>query len=376
MTVPATPTPAFHKSLDRAAADAEVQGWKAAARALPVPRLLGRSRAAGQHVVSYEDVFATRRCSMLLGDVISTADRHPTALPRVTALIDAVCDSLLTAIADSGRTKPLSACVPGLYLDRIRPGGRIDAWCQSGRLAVPAPRTGQPLPVHALTRHAFVVNGVPLQLDVPAIIREAREALHPGHTWVTALSQGDPTEPNIADPLCWLDFQYAGRNTLAGEIAILLWYLLGMGGWLVPTYQPDVYARTLPLHLPPITTPRLEHVDHDERHRRLEVTYTWTVGAGRQAAIGRLLQRIRADLGPAAGLSPDRFLAQIRHFLALRILGVIPPSRLTGHDLLLLLAKLAEAHDPEAANETFTRTQPAPATGPDDWTDDDRTHAA
>ncbi|MFF1903280.1 hypothetical protein [Kitasatospora sp. NPDC058218] len=97
-------------------------------------------------------------------------------------------------------------------------------------------------------------------------------------------------------PLCWLDFQYAGRNTLAGEIAILLWYLVGMGGWLVPTYQPDIYAHTLPLHLPPITTPHLEHVDHDERHRRLEVRYTWPVGAGRHAAINRRLERVHADL--------------------------------------------------------------------------------
>ncbi|MEV7355017.1 hypothetical protein [Kitasatospora sp. NPDC091276] len=376
MNAPATSTPAFRKLLAPAAADAEVQGWQAIAHALPVPRLLGRGQTAGKHVVAYEDVFATGRCSMLLGDVISTADRHPSTLPRVTALIDAVCDNLLAAVADSGRTEPLSACVPGLYQDRIRPGGRIDSWYLSGHLAVPAPRTDQPPPVHTLTGHIFVVNGVPLRLDLPAIVWEIREALHPGRTWVTALTQGDPTEPNIADPLCWLDFEYAGRNTLAGEIATLLWYLLGMGGWLVPTYQPDVYARTLPLHLPPVATPHLEHIDHDERHRRLEVRYTWPVGAGRHAAITRLLERVRADLAPAADLNPDRFLAQIRHFLALRILGVIPPARLTGHDLLLLLAKLAETQHPEAVGETFAHTQPSPATGPDDWTDDDRTHAA
>ncbi|WP_328954659.1 hypothetical protein [Kitasatospora purpeofusca] len=376
MNDPTASVPAFHKILTPGAAEAEVRGWHATARTLPVPRLLGHSRAGGKHVVAYEDVFATGRCTMLLGDVIATADRHVSALPQVTALIDAVCDSLLAAVADSARTAPLSDCVPGLYLDRIRPGGRIDTWYLSGRLAVPAPRTDQLLPVHALTGHIFVVNGVPMRLDLPAIVWEAREALCSGHTWVTALTQGDPTEPNIAGPLCWLDFEYAGRNTLAGEIAILLWYLLGMGGWLVPTYQPDVYARTLPLHLPPVTTPHLEHVDHDERHRRLEVRYTWAVGAGRQAAIDRLLKRVHADLAPATGLDPDRFLAQIGHFLALRILGIIPPGRLTGQDLLLILAKLAETQQPETVCETFTRTQPAPASGLDDRTDDDHTHAA
>ncbi|MER7843513.1 hypothetical protein ABTZ03_06130 [Kitasatospora sp. NPDC096077] len=376
MNGPAASVPAFRKILAPAAAEAEVRGWQATARTLPVPQLLGRSRTADRHVVAYEDVFAVGRCTMLLGDVIATADRHQSALPRVTALIDTVCDSLLAAVADSGRTAPLSDCVPGLYLDRIRPGGRIDTWYLSGQLAVPAPRTDQPLPVHALTGHILVVNGVPMRLDLPAIIWEAREALCSTRTWVTALTQGDPTEPNIADPLCWLDFEYAGRNALAGEIAILLWYLLGMGGWLVPTYQPDVYARTLPLHLPPVTTPHLEYVGHDARHRRLEVRYTWAVGAGRQAAIDGLLKRVRADLAPAAGLDPDRFLAQIRHFLTLRILGVIPPGRLTGHGLLLLLAKLAETQQPETICETFTRTQPAPDTGPDDRMDDDHTHTA
>lgn len=369
------PVPAFRKVLDPASADAEVRGWQAVAHALPVPELLGHVQLSGKHLVSYEDVFASGRCTMLMGDLIATADRHPGALPRVTALVDAVCDSLLDAVAASGRPAPLAACVPGLYLDRIRPGGRIDTWYLSGRLSLPGPRTGGPLPLSTLTGHTFVVNGIPLRLDLPGAIRDAREALRSGRHWLTALTQGDPTEPNIADPLCWLDFEYAGRNALSGEIAVMLWYLLGMGGWLVPTYQPDVYARTLPLHLPPVATPHLQPVEHDERHRRLEIRYTWPVGPGRQAAITRLLQRVRADLALAAGLSPDRFLAQIRHFLTLRILGVIPPARLTGSDLLLLLAKLAEAQHPETVCEDFTRTDPLPATSPDDWTDDDHAPA-
>ena len=78
--------------------------------------------------------------------------------------------------------------------------------------------------------------------------------------WITAITQGDVTEPNIAepnitDPACWLDFEHAGRNVLAGDVANLLWYLLGMGGWLVPAYQPEVYARTLRAPVPPVATP-------------------------------------------------------------------------------------------------------------------------
>ncbi|MFH9727479.1 hypothetical protein ACH4M4_31570 [Streptomyces sp. NPDC017254] len=114
----------------------------------------------------------------------------------------------------------------------------------------------------------------------------------PDRRRLAGLTPGDPTEPNIADPLCWLDFEFAGRNTVAGEAANLIWYLLALGGWLVPRYQPDVYARTFRLALP--------------------------------------------------------------------ILGVIPPSRLTGHDLLLVLIKLAESQDPHTTLDTFFTTTPAP----------------
>ncbi|WP_274919638.1 hypothetical protein [Streptomyces sp. WZ-12] len=110
--------------------------------------------------------------------------------------------------------------------------------------------------------------------------------------WVSALTQGDPTEPNIADSAagaCWLDFEHAGRNILAGEIANFLWYLLALGGWLVPTYQPDVYTRTLSLHLPAAATPTVEHVELSVRHRRLDLHYTWPTGPGRHTALTRLL---------------------------------------------------------------------------------------
>ncbi|WP_328941860.1 hypothetical protein OG259_09520 [Streptomyces sp. NBC_00250] len=53
-------------------------------------------------------------------------------------------------------------------------------------------------------------------------------------------------------------------------------------------------------------------------------------------------------------------LEEIHAFLALRSLGVIPPSRLTGHDLLLVLIKLAESQAPHTTLDTFFTTTPAP----------------
>lgn len=160
-----------------------------------------------------------------------------------------------------------------------------------------------------------------------------------GHT------QGDPTEPNIADPLCWLDFTLAGLNTLPGEAANLLWYLMGLGGWLVPTYQPDTYQRTMRLALPPLTTPRITHLYHHPRLRHLDIHYEWNTGPGRRAALTTALQAL-----------PDIPWHDLRPFLTLRVLGVVRPWPITTTDTLLLLVKAAELHQTSSnATEFFTQ---------------------
>lgn len=55
---------------------------------------------------------------------------------------------------------------------------------------------------------------------------------------------------------------------------------------------------------------------------------------------GRCWWRVRVE---HAGLSPDHRLDALRPFLAVRILGVIPPHSLTSADPLLVLVELAEA---------------------------------
>ncbi len=241
----------------------------------------------------------------------SLADRGQAPTADVGDLIDAVCDDLITAASETGRTTAVSACVPALYADRIRPGGRLDTWYQDPSLTVTDTHTGQRTPLGLLTGYIATVNDTAFLLDVPAAINAARSALHPNAQWTCAITQGDPTEPNIAASAagaCWLDFEHAGRNTLAGEIANLLWYLLALGGWLVPTYQPDVYRRTLPLHLPQVATPSIEHAELSARHRRLDLYHRWPTGPGRHTALTRLLARVTTDLGTAAGLPTGRQL--------------------------------------------------------------------
>ncbi|MGW3799784.1 hypothetical protein [Streptomyces clavifer] len=304
-----------------------------------------------RHLLAYEDVFASGRCELLLGDVIALADRDPEALSRLARLVDGVCHDLRAAAGETGKVVPLAECVPDLYLDRIRPGGRLDRWYTRRDLPITLPQSDVTLTARELAGYTVTANGRPLTLNVAATIDSVRHTLNPDRLWPTGLTQGDPTEPNIADPLCWLDFEFAGRNTIAGEAANLLWYLMALGGWLVPRYQPDVYARTLRLALPSCTSPHIDHLELDAATRHIDIRYTWNTGAGRHAALAGALHGLCGH----GGIGMD----ELRAFFALRILGVIPAARLTSHDLLLVLVKLAESQHPGTDLGAFLTTAPA-----------------
>ncbi|MCJ0868566.1 hypothetical protein [Streptomyces sp. AP-93] len=354
--LPLAPAATFHKAAaSREQGATEAKGWAQLAPRIEVPALHGQIFLPDRQLLAYEDVFATGRCELLMGDVIALADRDPAERPRLNHLVDGVCADLRAAAEETGKRVPLADCVPDLYLDRIRPGGRLDRWHLRRDLPIALPHTETTLTLRELADFTLTANGRQLTLNAADIIDSLRHALAPDRRWLAGLTQGDPTEPNVADPLCWLDFEFAGRNTAVGEAANLLWYLMALGGWLVPDYQPDVYARTLRLALPPQTRPRIEHLELNQRSRHIDVRYSWNTGPGRSAAIIRALDGLRGEGGTA--------LEEIHAFLALRILGVIPAARLTGHDLLLVLIKLAESQDPLTTLDAFfttTGTSPQP----------------
>ncbi|MBT2470499.1 hypothetical protein J7E97_22135 [Streptomyces sp. ISL-66] len=336
----------------------EAKGWAQLVRRIAVPALHGQILLPDRQLLAYEDVFASGRCGLLMGDVIALADRDPAVLPRLNRLVDGVCADLRAAAEETGKRVPLADCVPDLYLDRIRPGGRLDRWYLQRDLPIALPHTEVVLTLSELAGYTVTANGRALTLDVGAVIDSVRHVLALDRCWLAGLTQGDPTEPNIADPLCWLDFEFAGRNTAAGEAANLLWYLMALGGWLVPRYQTDVFARTLRLALPTQTRPRIDHLELHPKARHIDVRYSWNVGLGRREAItGALSGLCGSDDG---GIGMD----ELHAFLALRILGVIPSTRLTGHDFLLILIKLAESQDPATSLDAFFSTAPAPHPGP------------
>jgi len=337
------PDGTFRKVLPRDQARREVAGWKAVSGLLPVPRLWGvRDAADDECELIYADVFATGRSTRLLADSINAADREPKLAITVRTLVDNICDSLLTATHATRSVAPLEECVPDLHLARLQPGGRLDRWYNN-----PPPATwiidGQQLDLHDLAGQTIVADGTELAPGWPLYLAQTRRALTATSRWITAITQGDPTEPNITEPLCWLDLEHAGRNALAADLADLLWYLLGMGGWLVPTYQPRVYQRTLCTPVPPLATPVIDYLKVTARH--IEINYTWHTGTGRHTAIATLIGRLNGDIGTALAPGGD-VTASLRPFLALRILGVIPLHQMTGPHAITCLAKLAELFQP------------------------------
>ncbi|HLX47486.1 MAG TPA: hypothetical protein VKS82_04050 [Streptosporangiaceae bacterium] len=336
------PDGTFRKVLPAGDARRELAGRQAVAGVLPVPRLLDVRHVQDGAEIVYEDVFASGRCTGLLADWINAADRHPSHLPVVRALVNQVCDSLLAATAATGAMSMLEACVPDLHLARLAPGGRLDRW-YTCPLHPAWLLGGHLLSLDDLAGRTLVAGGREIGCGWPVNLPELQSVLAGRTRWVTAVTQGDVTEPNIAQPLCWLDFEHAGRNALASDTANFLWYLLGMGGWLVPTYQPGVYARTLRTPVPPVAAPVISHLRVTPW--RIEIDYTWKVGVGRHAAIATLLHRLAGDLGAALGPTTD-VAADLRPFLAVRILGVISLRQMSGPHALTCLVKLAELAHP------------------------------
>ncbi|GIH73035.1 hypothetical protein [Sphaerimonospora thailandensis] len=326
----------FRKTMPLERVHRELEGWRSIRGHLPVATLLGQHAApGGQHTLIYEDVFAAGRCTRLLADLIADADRDPAQAPAAAALVDAVCDSWAQAAARTGRTAPIGQCQPGLYAARLAPGGRLDSWY--GRMPPVVVDTGA-----AVT-----------PVDMPALLAQLRIELAPGRRCPTAVTQGDPTEPNIAAPMRWLDYEHAGRNALAGEVATLLWYLLAMGGWLVPLYKPLTYARTV--HAPGLPLPPAVTYLHLQ-DGRVDIAAQIRADAGRRAVITALLRRLHGDIGELI-CGPHRDpLAAMRPWLATRILGVIPIIHMTRADAAVCLLKLVQVLDPGTRLDDFAAT--------------------
>jgi hypothetical protein len=235
----------------------------------------------------------------------------------------------------SGQVAP-SALVGKLYHDRAAPGGRLDDYyaCLDFKVAG--------VPIDELADYALIVNGRARRLDWRATLAWLREwAADPTPQW-SAITQGDPTDVNLAVPFAPLDYDSAGRNAVCGEFANFCWYTGFLGGYLVPRTNPEAFkAAPETLQLIQDNAPKIHAVTVDENLRRLTVQLTWIPSGARLAANRFYWRDLVEPVWTRLAGSQDINRA-LRPYLALRILGVYNIADLEPMDTIALFACLAQ----------------------------------
>lgn len=304
-----------------------------------VPALHAHLRVPGGYLLAYERLPAGTNRGLLL-DLLNTgkptAELH-TYLSQLTA---AYRDIIFTTV----QLADPALIVGKLYGDRAAPGGRLDTYYADTDFPVADGLID--LPVSRLGTYTLHINGVPHRLDYSAVMDRLRAHFGTTEPVWAALTQGDPTDVNLAHPLAWLDYDTAGLNSIAGELANFLWYTSALGGWLVPTYNPAAFAdHPATFDHIPANTPAIHRANVDHATRTIRIDYTLRLAASRRTAVtaywDQLVRPVADRLWPGSNLAD-----LLRPYVAMRILGVYNLASLAPHDRLVLLARLAEAMSP------------------------------
>jgi hypothetical protein len=201
---------------------------------------------------------------------------------------------------------------------------------------------GESLALSELKDWRILANGCELQLDWDDLMLKLRQwAATPNHVW-SALTQGDPTDMNIAVPLGWYDYSTAGLNALAGEFANFCWYQAFQGGYMVPRYNPAAY-RDHPSVLQSVkfNAPRIVRWELNAPTKTLIFDYEQNLAASRRAALDTYWHHVIIPVASAFSFFRD-LSAIIKPYLALRIVGVFNLTELEPKDTAYSLTKLAE----------------------------------
>jgi hypothetical protein len=326
----------------------EIRGHARLAGQYPVPALHHRARAGRWTLLAYQRVGGTGPDHGLLLDEITHADATGD-LARLDTCLTEVLDRYRRVITATVDRRPLSATVGKLYTDRALPGGRLDTYYRDNRPLLVLPG-GQPLRPAHLRHTTLVVNGVAHRIDFTDLVGWLRERLGPSRTEWAALTQGDPTDPNIGwtpqDGPIWFDYDTGGANAVPGEFACFLCYQHLHGGWLVPTYNRAAFGDH-----PAVIAGR--HLNQPTVHIRsggtgeVSIDYRHTPSPARRHAITRYHAELVAPLAEAAGITD--LAGWLRPWLVMRILAVYRLGDLHATDAALCLAYLAEILHPDAS---------------------------
>ncbi|MYY12652.1 hypothetical protein GT204_28100 [Streptomyces sp. SID4919] len=342
---------------DPAEAREEIRGHARLARHYRVPALHAHLRVPGGHLLAYERLPGGTDQGLLL-DFFNTdkpsGDLH-TYLDQLTTTYREVI--LTTAWS----TDPAHV-VRKLYWDRAAPGGRLDAYYAGKDFLVADSLID--VPVSRLDTYTLSVNGRRHRLDWAAALRWLRAHFATAEPVWAALTQGDPTDVNLAQPLAWFDYDTAGTNSIPGEFANFLWYASALGGWLVPTYNPSAFAdHPATFAHVPANTPEIRRADVDHSTSTIHIDYTPQLSAPRRAAVTAYWNQL--VLPVADHFWPGENLANLlRPYLAMRILGVYNLADLAPEDRLVLLARLAEAMSPTFDPTTYFCPLESPCPAP------------
>ncbi|MEE1810790.1 hypothetical protein [Streptomyces sp. BE133] len=342
---------------DLAEAREEIRGHARLARHYSVPALHAHLRVPGGHLLAYERLPGGINQGLLL-DLLNT-DEPSSDLHAYMARLTAAYSEVVLATA-----QPVDPAhvVRKLYWDRAAPGGRLDTYYADKDFLIADGLID--VPVSRLDTYTLSINGRRHHLDWAATLRWLRAHFAKAEPVWAALTQGDPTDVNLAHPLAWFDYDTAGMNSIPGEFANFLWYSSALGGWLVPTYNPAAFAdHPATFTHVPANTPELRRADIDRTTSTIHINYAPCLSASRRTAVtaywNQLVQPVADRLWPGANLAN-----LLRPYLAMRILGVYNLADLAPKDRLALLARLAEAMSPTFNPTTYFCPLESPCPAP------------
>ncbi|MER5769032.1 hypothetical protein [Streptomyces sp. NPDC001985] len=342
---------------DMTEAREEIRGHARLALRYHVPALHAHLRVPGGHLLAYERLPGGTDQGLLL-DLLN-ADEPSGALHIHMDQLTSAYREVMLATAWSADPAHV---VRKLYWDRAAPGGRLDTYYAGKDFLIADGLID--IPVSRLDTYALNINGRRHRLGWAATLRWLRAHFATAEPVWAALTQGDPTDVNLAHPLAWFDYDTAGMNSIPGEFANFLWYASTLGGWLVPTYNPTAFAdHPATFDHVPANTPKVRRPDVDHSTSTIRIDYAPRLSTARRAAVTAYWNQLVRPV--ADRLWPGEDLANLlRPYLAMRILGVYNLADLAPEDRLILLARLAEAMSPTFDPTTYFCPLESPCPAP------------
>lgn len=328
----------------------------------PVPALRGTRRIGRWTLLAYDRWPHLGANHGLQLDIIATAELSGNRRNLDGCLTDLI-DHYRAVIDHTVRYATATETVAKLYADRAAPGGRLDHYYGTDALwhIGTDPVVLRPSELAAVP---LVVNEREHLLDLNEVITRLRAQLR-GMTRVwAAITQGDPTDLNIgwtpAGGAVWFDYDTAGLNALAGEIACFLIYQRLHGAWLTPRYNRAAFRDHPAALRPSVLDKPFVHTRKAGRH--LVIEYQHTPSATRRHILRRYLGELVEPLAHALGVVD--VMHWLRSYLLMRLLAVFNLSALDPRDTALSLALVTEAMHPDATFAGIARPHPRDGRSP------------